>query len=211
VGGNGAGGGMFEEEVAVRDGLSAIDWLRQKLRARAMLVGELKPLWMRAVGLLPAEVSQMLDLDELLVEHFWRDAETNRWREPTADERERMNDDRCARVLHDAERYLSGNLRRQSGDLERAEWIDVLFKACRQVEEGDVQSAPALRHFDAGEGHRLITRLFQSVLSDHVSAEVFTRAKKQAGIASNRVSQAVRAQEEKQAAERRRKEPTLFD
>lgn len=210
VGGNGSGG-LFDEEVIINDSLTGIDWLRQKLRARAMLVGELKPLWMRAVGLLPAEISQSLDLEELLSENFWRDEETNRWREPTADERERMNDDRSARVLHDAERYLSGNLRRQTTDDERADWIDVLFKACRQVEEGDVQATPALRNFDLHEGFRLITRLFQSMLSDHVGPDVFARAKKQAGIASNRISQAVRSQEEKRAAERKRKEPSLFD
>ena len=183
VGGNG-NGGLFEEEVVIKDDLSAIDWLRQKVRERPMLIGELKPLWMRAVGLLPADVSQGLSLEDLLTENFWRDQDTNRWREPTDEERERMNDDRSTRVLHDAERYLAGSLRRQTTDAERCEWIDVLFKACRQVEEGDVQSTPTLRDFDTGEGYRLITRLFQSVLRDHVAAEVYSKASKQASVAS---------------------------
>ena len=108
VGGNGTGG-LFEEEVDIQDDLSAIDWLRQRGRERPMLIGELNPLWMRATGLLPADVSRTLSLVNLLTEHFWRDQDTNRWREPTDEERERMNDDRSTRVLHDAERYLAGS------------------------------------------------------------------------------------------------------
>ena len=99
---------LFAEEVAIADELSAIAWLRQRLQARPMLIGELKPLWMRATGLLPAEVSQTLNLEDLLAENFWRDRDTNRWREPTEEERERMNDDRSLRVLHDAERFTAG-------------------------------------------------------------------------------------------------------
>jgi hypothetical protein len=210
VGGNGSGG-LFEEEVAIKDELTAIDWLRQKVRVRPMLIGELKPLWMRSVGLLSADVSQGLNLADLLTENFWRDEDTNRWREPTNEERERMNDDRSTRVFHDAERYLAGSLRRQTTDGERCEWIDVLFKACRQVEEGNVQSTPTLRDFDTGEGYRLITRLFQSVLRDHVTAESYSKASKQASMASNRVSAGVRRNEEELAAQHKKKEPTLFD
>ncbi len=124
-----------------------------------MLIGELKPLWMRATGLLPAAVSQALSLEDLLAENFWRDQDTNRWREPTDEERERMNDDRSIRVLHDAERYVAGSLRRSTTDAERCIWIDVLFKACREVEDGDAQSTPALRGFDCGEGFRLVASL----------------------------------------------------
>ncbi len=208
VGGN---GGLFEEEVAVKDDVSAIDWLRQKVHSRPMLIGELKPHWMRAVGLLPTDVSQSLSLDELLIENFWRDEDTNRWREPTDAERERMNDDRSIRVLHDAERYLAGTLRRATTDAERCDWIDVLFKACRQVEEGDTQSTPTLRDFDLGEGYRLITRLFQGVLNDHVSAEVFAKAQKQNAAASSRVSQAMRTEEAELKTERKRVKRMLFD
>ncbi|MFO0821035.1 MAG: hypothetical protein U1A77_24025 [Pirellulales bacterium] len=210
VGSNG-NGGLFEEEVAIRDSLSAIDWLRQKLRSGPMLVGELKPLWMRATGLLPTQVSQDLILEELLTENFWRDQDTNRWREPTDEERERMNDDRSLRVLHDAERYVAGTLRRSTIDAERCEWINVLFKACRQVEDGDVQSAPTLREFDPAEGYRLITRLFQSVLRDHVAPNDFAKASKQATVASKRVAGAVRRDEAALAASRKKKERTLFD
>ena len=203
---------LIEEEVSIKDELTAIAWLRQKINQRPMLVGELKPLWMRATGLLPASVSQELSLDNLLSENFWRDADSNRWREPTDEERERMNDDRSIRALHDADRYIAGSLHRATTDGERCEWIDVLFKACRQVEDGDMQSAPALRGFDVGEAYRVITRLFQSVLREKVSAEVYTRAQKQAAVATNRIAQSVREAEEAQRSERSRlKGPTLFD
>jgi len=210
VGGNG-NGGLFEEEVSIKDDLSAIDWLRQRLRERPMLVGELKPLWMRATGLLSADVSQGLILENLLVENFWRDQDTNRWREPTDKERERMNDDRSARVLHDSERFFAGTLRRQTTDAERCEWIDILFKACRQVEDGDVQSTPSLRDFEVGEGYRLITRLFQSVLRDHVSPDEYSKASKQASVASNRVAEGIRQGEAELVAQHKKKERTLFD
>lgn len=203
--------GLFEEEVTIRDDLSAIDWVRQRIHERPLLTGEIKPLWMRATGLLPADVSRTLVLDDILSENFWRDQDTNRWREPTALERERMNDDRSTRVLHDAERYFAGTLRRETTDAERCEWIDILFKACRQVEEGDVQSTPTLRDFDIGEGYRLITRLFQSVLRDHVAPDEFSKASKQASVASNRVAEGVRQDEAELAALRKKKERTLFD
>jgi DNA modification methylase len=210
--GSGNGNLLIEEEVDVKDELTAIAWLRQKVEQRPMLIGELKPLWMRATGLLPAAVSQELSLEMLLSENFWRDRNSNRWREPTDEEREKMNDDRSIRVLHDAERYIAGSLHRATSDEERCEWIEVLFKACRQVEDGDMQSVPALRGFDAGEGYRLITRLFQSVMRERVPADVYARAQKQAGAASNRISQGVRDNDELRKAEvAKSRGPSLFD
>ncbi len=57
----------------------------------------------------------------------------------------------------------------------------------------------------------MVTRLFQSILREQVPADQFARAQKQAAAASNRVSQTVRREEAHAAAERKRKEPTLFD
>ena len=153
-----------------------------------------------------------LSLDDILSENFWRDSDSNRWREPTDDEREKMNDDRSIRVLHDAERYVAGSLQRTTSDSERCEWIEVLFKACRQVEEGDMQSAPALRGFNAANAYRVITRLFQSILRERVTAEAYIRAQKQASVASSRISQSVRDEEELLKNERVKiKGPSLFD
>ena len=79
------------------------------------------------------------------------------------------------------------------------------------MEEGDVQSTPTLRNFDIGEGYRLITRLFQSVLRDHVSPDEYAKASKQASVASNRVAEGVRQDEAELVAQRKKKERTLFD
>lgn len=210
--GGASDGLLISEEVNVKDELSAIAWIRQKVQQRPMLIGELKSLWMRATGLLPASVSEELALEILLPENFWRDPDTNRWREPTDEERDKMSDDRSIRVLHDAERYIAGSLHRSTTDAERCEWIDVLFKACRQVEDGDTHSVPAIRGFDAGEGYRLIARLFQSVLREKVPADLYARSQKQAAAASNRISQGVRAEDAVRKSEAvKSKGPSLFD
>jgi 16S rRNA G966 N2-methylase RsmD len=193
VGGN--GGGLVQEESAITDELTAIAWLRQKLESRPALLGELKPLWMRATGLLPAEVSQLLVLENLLTENFWRDADSNRWREPTPDEREMMNDDRSLRVLHDAERFANGTLRHDTTDAERCDWIEVLFQACRAIEDNEADALPALRGFDKAEAYSLIPRLFQSVLRDHVPKDAYIRAEKQARAASQRVAKQAQEQQ----------------
>ena len=209
VGGNG-GNGFISEEVTIKDEVSAIDWLRQKLSLRPMMIGELKPLWMRATGLLPAALSQSLILDFLLTENFWRDPDTNRWREPTSEERERMNDDRSIRVLHDAERYLIGSLSRQTTDDERCRWIELLFQACRDIEEKQAEALPALRGFETDVAYRLITRLFQSVLKDHVSSDVFRRAEKQYRAAASKVASEAEKETEKKATSRKDDaQPTL--
>jgi DNA modification methylase len=211
VGGN-ADQGLFEGEVNIVDEVSAIVWLRQKLRLRPMLIGELKPLWMRATGLLPTEISQSFILEDLLAENFWRDPDTNRWREPTDEERERMNDDRSLRVLHDAERFIGGSLRRGTTDGERCEWIDVLFKACKAVEEKEPGAMPVLRGFDEQKGYVLISRLFQSVLKDNVEPGVFQKAEKQARVSSQRLNKAPeRKQEKVETSEGKDRAPTLFD
>ena len=162
-----------------------------------MLIGELKPLWMRATGLLPAQVSQSLILENLLTANFWRDADTNRWREPTVEERERMNDDRSLRVLHDAERFVNNTLDLPTTDEQRCQWIDVLFQACRAIEDNEADALPALRGFDKAEAYSLIPRLFQSILREHVSKDAYSRAEKQARAAAQRVAK--QAEQEQQA------------
>ncbi|HOC57649.1 MAG TPA: DNA methyltransferase [Verrucomicrobiota bacterium] len=209
VGGN--GGGLVQEEVTIKDELSAIAWLRQKLESRPTLIGELKPLWMRATGLLAANVSQLLILEDLLTENFWRDADTNRWREPTAEERERMNDDRSLRVLHDAERFVNNTLDLPTTDEQRCQWIEVLFQACRAIEDNEADALPALRGFDKAEAYSLIPRLFQSILRDHVSKDAYTRAEKQARAASQRVAKQAEQEQKAKAKARPDANQTILD
>jgi hypothetical protein len=210
VGGN--GGGLVQEEVAIKDESTAIAWLRQKLESHPAPIGELKPLWMRATGLLPASLSQSLVLVDLLISNFWKDEGTNRWREPTDAERDRMNDDKTIRVLHDAERYVAGSLRRDTTDTERCEWIDALFQMCRALEENDSHMLPSVRDLAPDEGYRLIGRLSQGILKDKVPPAVYSRTAKQAAVASQRIVKDVGEHAEKAKAKRRKEEgPTLFD
>jgi hypothetical protein len=212
VSNEGTSGGLIEEEVAIKDEISAIEWSRQHLKNGPALIGELKPLWMRATGLLPAEVSQSLVLEDLLLENFWRDPDTNRWREPTDEEREQMNDDRSLRVLHDADRFVAETLRRATTDVERCEWIEVLFKACEAVEDNEGTVLPTLRGFDPAEAYRLIGRLFQSVLREKVASVAYSRAEKQARVASQRLSKVLQTKAQQVKAKRRKdEEPMLFD
>jgi hypothetical protein len=212
VGSDGTSTGLIQEEVTIKDEISAIEWIRQHLKKGPALIGELKPLWMRATGLLPSEISQSLMLEDLLLENFWRDPDTNHWREPTDEERERINDDRSLRVLHDADRFVAGTLRRAATDAERCEWIEVLFKACESVEDNEGTVLPTLRGFDPTEGYRLIGRLFQSVLREHVTSVAYSRAAKQARVASQRLSRVLDAKTQKVKAKRRKdEEPMLFD
>jgi len=185
--GGAADGSLGIEEVAVLDELSAIAWLRQKLGQRPMLIGELKPLWMRATGLLSADVTKNLVLEDILIENFWRDGDSNRWREPTEDERERMNDDRALRVLHDAERFVANSLHRPTTDQERCQWVDDLYQSCRAVEEKEMESLPSLRGYDTTKAYALIPRLYQSVLRDNVSTEAYARTEKQARAAAQKI------------------------
>lgn len=210
VGGN--GGSLIQEEITIKDEVTAIAWLRQKLESRPAPIGELKPLWMRATGLLPAAISQGLVLEDLLISNFWRDEGTNRWREPTATERDRMNDDKTIRVLHDAERFVAGSLRRQTTDAERCEWIDALFQMCRALEDGDSQMLPSIRGLAPDEAYRLIGCLFQGVLKEKVPPALYSRVAKQAAVASQRIVKDVGDKAEKAKAKRRKDEgPTLFD
>jgi hypothetical protein len=159
---------------------------------RKMPIGRLQVIYLftrslLATVLLSSEISQQFNLDALLRENFWKDADTNRWREPSPEEREKMNDSRTLRVVHDAERYLAGTLKRQTGDIDRCDWIDALFKACRAIEEQETEELPALRDFDPTIGYQMITQLFHGVLRDDVPADIFSRAEKQARVASSRL------------------------
>jgi len=185
VGGN--GGDLMTEEAPVTDELSAIAWLRQKFQVRPMLIGELKPHWMKATGLLPAAVSRHLDLELLLLANFWRDADSNRWREPTADEREKMNDDRSLRVLHDAARLASGTLDRTPPGSELCDWIGVLFDTCREFEE-DPNAQSSHLGFDKTEAYRLIVKLSHHLTSEGIDPATLNAAKKQAAVAGRRLA-----------------------
>lgn len=201
IGGN--GGGLVAEEIAVSDEMTAVGWLRQQIQAGPKLTGELKPVWMRATGLLPAAVSRTLDLERLLRENFWRDTETNRWREPTGEEREKMGDDRSLRVLHDADRLASGTLGRSPVANEVCDWITVLFDTCKELEE-DPSAQSAHLGFDKTEAYRLIVKISHHLTAEGVDPAKLSAARKQSAVAGRRLAESAESSETTGSSKRRK-------
>jgi len=80
------------------------------------------------------------------------------------------------------------------------------------VEDSEEIVLPTLRGFDLAEGYRLIGRLFQSVLRDKVASAAYSRAEKQARVASQRLSKVAEVKTQKVKARRSKDtQLTLFD
>src|SRR5262249_21589223 len=144
--------GLFqptEEDVVIADETTAIAWLRQKLLKAPMRIGELRPHWMRATVKLTGEISTKLE--QYLREHFWLDRQTNRWREPTDEERARMDTTERLQAQHDAARFLGGHLRRHPDDAELLAWIDHLYHSATLIEEEAVGLTDAAEENDLPE------------------------------------------------------------
>jgi DNA modification methylase len=202
------------QPITVEDEFSAVAWLRQQIAGGPKLIGELKPLWMRATGMLATSVATGLNLERLLVENFWREASTNRWREPSEEERGKMNDDRSLRVLHDAERLVSGTLERSVGNAEVCQWIKVLFEACKELEDGVEGAIAAHLGFDRIDGYRLIVQLSNRLTPDGLEPKILTDARKQAAVAGRRLAETPAATPVpglRQAKAKKDEGPTLFD
>jgi len=93
--------------LEVTDEPSAIEWIRTRLTERPMTLGN------RLTKTLP----------QLLEENFWRDAATNRWRLPTADERQQMGDERTLRIRRNMQRLREGKLEPLPRDTAIFEWM----------------------------------------------------------------------------------------
>src|SRR5262249_16691609 len=99
-----------------------------------------------------------------------------------------------------------------STDAERCEWIEILFKTSEAVEDSEETVLPTLRGFEPAEAYRLIGRLFQSVLRDKVAPAAYSRAEKQARVASQRRRKVAEGKAKKVKAKRSKDtQPTLFD
>ena len=97
-----------------------------------------------------------------------------------------MNDDRALRVLHDAERFLGGALKRHPSDAERAGWIDTLYRAVAEMGA----SSPAVisyRRIDPATTYTVIVRLFQGLLPERLDGKLLSRVRKQAEVASRQL------------------------
>src|SRR5260370_21304958 len=161
--------------------MTSIEWLRQKRTETPMRIGELRPHWMRSTVKLTNDIS--IRLEQYLREHFWLDRQTRRWREPTEDERALMDTSERQQARQDAERFLSGHLRRHSNDEEILSWIDHLYHSATLIDEeaaglSDTGAVDALPH-EAVRLYGMMPRLFQSVLKENVDAIRYALAPRQ--------------------------------
>jgi hypothetical protein len=110
----------------VADEPSAIEWIRSQIEGRPMTLAELIPPWRQAT----LQVGNRLQktLPQLLEENFWRDAETNRWRLPTADERRQMGDEHTLRMRRHIQRLREGKLDTFPKDTELFEWMRFAYQ-----------------------------------------------------------------------------------
>jgi 16S rRNA G966 N2-methylase RsmD len=191
-----------EDELAIIDETSAIEWLRHKLLKTPMRVGELRPHWMRATVKLAGDTSTRLD--QYLQDHFWLDRETHRWREPTREERATMDIVERRQARHDAERFLAGHLARHPADDEVLDWIEHLYRWASLAEE----EAAGLRESHAADGlpadavelYSMMQKLFQGVLKEKVDANRYALAQRQCRIARAKLAARAEAEEQRQWA-----------
>src|SRR5262249_24563594 len=107
--------------LVVEDEPSAIEWIRTRLTEHSMTLAELVPPWRKATLTLGNRLAKTLP--QLLEENFWCDAATNRWRLPTADERQQMGDERTLRIRRNIQRLREGKLEPLPQDSEIFEWM----------------------------------------------------------------------------------------
>jgi len=86
-----------------------------------MTLAELVPPWRQATLTLGNRLAKTLP--QLLEENFWRDVATNRWRLPTADERQQMGDEQTLRIRRNIQRLREGKLEPLPQDSEMFEWM----------------------------------------------------------------------------------------
>ena len=110
----------------VADEPSAIEWIRGQLEGRPMTLAELIPPWRQAT----LQVGNRLQktLTQLLEENFWRDAETNRWRMPTAEECRQMGDENTIRIRRHIQRLREGKLDTFPKDTELFAWMRFAYQ-----------------------------------------------------------------------------------
>jgi len=110
----------------VEDEPSAIEWIRSQIESRPMTLAELIPPWRQATLRVGNRLQKTLP--QLLEENFWRDAETNRWRLPTAEERRLMGDERTLRIRRYIQRLREGKLDTFPKDSELFEWMRFAYQ-----------------------------------------------------------------------------------
>jgi DNA modification methylase len=107
----------------------AITWLTAVLANGPQTVGDLITSWQQETAHLGTTNTGRLD--RLLLQNFWQDAKTGRWRVPSPAEREKMSnrqslaDEAHLRVVR---RFLKGELDRLPPDIELSEWLRFCYR-----------------------------------------------------------------------------------
>lgn len=194
----------MQAEVAIAGEVTAIEWLREHLTETPMTQGEITPLWQRATVKLTSDLSTQLE--RLLRQNFWQDQGTNKWREPTEEERKLMDTTERERVRHTVERYLSGALSEMPSDNDICEWVASLYETAKAIEdesEAFVNSSSKKSWFEkAIKVYRQIGAIFRNVLPEKVPDDLYRVASRQARMASVKLKQ----HNESQRAKRRKKD-----
>jgi hypothetical protein len=197
--------GTFIKEVEVKDEVSAIEWLRERLSKNSMMIGDLKPLWFRAMAKLAGDLS--IHLERILHQNFWLDRATNKWREPTDEERSRMDSTERERAIHEAERYLASHLNRSPSDKERCQWIGLLYEKATALEEelAALESAvdspsSIIKPEEILHLYQLMTKLYQGILKEKVKDDLYQKASRQVRIAFSKLSQSKEDEEKVEQA-----------
>jgi 16S rRNA G966 N2-methylase RsmD len=206
VGGQ-SGGELFEAEI--KDETTAIQWLRHRLAATPMRIGDLRPHWMKATVKLTSDLSTRLE--RYLRENFWFDRGTRQWRVPTEEERAQLHNLEQQRARHDAERFLADKLQPRPADMEILGWIGHLYDAASFIEQeavglSDSGEDPGLPE-DAARLYAMMPRLLGAVLKEKVEPSAYTSAQRQCRLAAYKLNE--QAQREKSGQSPR--QPGLFD
>jgi hypothetical protein len=207
--GAGPADGLFDVEI--KDETTAVQWLRQRLIATPMRIGELRPYWMRATVKLTSDLSTRLE--RYLRENFWLDRATRRWRVPTEEELAQLHNLEQQRARHDAERFLADKLPARPADMEILGWIGHLYDTATFIEQEAVglsdngEEEPALPE-DAAKLYAMMPRLLRAVLKENVEPTAYAKADRQCRVSRRKLEEQARRKESEQRATR---QPDLFD
>ncbi len=119
------GGNVFD----LKTDAGAIAWLSAVLTT-PQTTGELIPQWQAQTAQAGGDTAPGR-LERLLQQNFWLDKKTGHWRQPTAEERERMlatQDVAAEAHLRVVRRFLSGQSDHRPSNRELAEWVRFCYR-----------------------------------------------------------------------------------
>jgi len=120
------GGNVFD----LKSDIGAISWLNAVLSSTPQTIGDLIPNWQSTTATLQGGDIESGRLERLLEQNFWLDKRTNKWRIPTAAEREQMTafqDISAQAHLRTIHRFLEYEGDNKPNNRELAAWIQFTY------------------------------------------------------------------------------------